>query len=220
MSMKSTGARSRSRSRCGRSGMPSTGGTFAALSTTATTSTRAPRAPRSAGRCDCRAMPPAPMTAPPYRFGSGGAGVAIALDIEQATQRRGVPLVNPEEHHEQQAHPHRLDPEEGGDVGGKRGDAQQEEPDVLAEPRAEGEHDALSHAVLGPELLGHAPSPAPQQADELDRAREQLRLAEDVVAVDPRAESLQQCLGLMGIQVLRQVQLAAVPDADREKRIP
>jgi len=74
-------ARSRSCSRRASSGIASTGGTLAALSTSATTSTR-PRsaaASRSAGRCDCRAMPPAPMTAPRYRFRSGDAGVRIAL---------------------------------------------------------------------------------------------------------------------------------------------
>src|SRR5438034_3713330 len=113
MSMKSIGPARRSCSRPGKSGIPSTGGTSGALSTSATTSTRALTvgASRSAGRCDCRAMPPAPMTAPRYRRTSGDAGEGIALAGEHVAQGRGVPLVDPQQHHEQQAHPHRLDPE-------------------------------------------------------------------------------------------------------------
>src|SRR5690242_14305045 len=199
--MKSTGPAAPRASRCGRMGMPSTGGTFLALSTSATTSTRVWSGPRRAGRCDCRAMPPAPMTAPRYRFGSGDAGVAIALDLEQAAQRRGVPLVDPQEHHEEQAHPHRFDPEEGGHVGGEGDDAEQEKPDVLAEPRAHREYHALPCAVLGAKLLGYA-SPA-QEANELDRAGEQLRLAQNVIAVDPCAELLQERRRRMLVEVLR-----------------
>src|SRR5207248_611406 len=89
MSMKSSGARSRSCSRRPSSGIASTRGTSTALSTSATTSTR-PRtaaASRSAGRCDCRAMPPAPITAPRYRFRSGDPGVCIALAVEQVAER-------------------------------------------------------------------------------------------------------------------------------------
>src|SRR2546425_8497448 len=63
---------------------------------------------------------PAPMTAPRYRRTSGDAGVGIALAGEHVAQGRGVPLVDPQQHHEQQAHPHRLDPEEHGDAGGDR----------------------------------------------------------------------------------------------------
>src|SRR2546427_12574483 len=172
MSMKSRGARSRSCSRRPSNGIAPTGGTSTALSTSATTSTR-PRsatASRSAGRCDCRAMPPAPMTAPRYRFRSGDAGVRIALAVEQVAERGGVPLVDPEERHQQQAHPHRLGPEERGHVRGDRRHAQQHEADVLPEPGADRQHDLLAGAVLGAEGVGDAA--APQQADELHRSRE------------------------------------------------
>src|SRR2546425_6162450 len=46
---------------------------------------------------------PAPMTAPRYRRTSGDAGVGIALAGEHVAQGRGVPLVDPQQHHEQQA---------------------------------------------------------------------------------------------------------------------
>src|SRR2546427_577774 len=219
MSMKSRGARSRSCSRRPSNGIAPTGGTSTALSTSATTSTR-PRsatASRSAGRCDCRAMPPAPMTAPRYRFRSGDAGVAIALGVEQAAQCRGVPLVDPQQGHEQQAHPHRLDPQERGDVRGDRRHTQQHEPDILPEPGAQREHDLLTRAVLGTEPFTHAA--AAQEADELGRAGEELRLPHDIVAVHPRAEALEAPPRPREVQVFREVQLACVTDADGEKRV-
>src|SRR6266481_6700815 len=217
--MKSSGARSRSCSRRASSGIASTGGTLAALSTSATTSTR-PRsaaASRSAGRCDCRAMPPAPMTAPRYRFRSGDAGVRIALAVEQGPERRGVPLVDPEERDQHQAHPHGLRPEERGDVGGDRRHAQQHEADVLAEPRAQRQHHLLARAVLGAERVGY--SVTAQQADELHRSWEQVRLPLHVVAVDPRTKALQHGLPAAAVEVLRQVELAPIADADVEESV-
>src|SRR3989449_6353852 len=175
MSMKSIGPARRSCSRPGRSGIPSTGGTSGALSPAAPPPPGALTggASRSAGGCAARAMPPARMTAPRSRRTSGDAGVGIALAGEHVAQGRGVPLVDPQQHHEQQAHPHRLDPEEHGDAGRDRGDANQQEADVLTEPRAQGEHHLLARAILGAERLRHAR--APQQADQLDRAGEELR---------------------------------------------
>src|SRR5881396_3410469 len=217
MSMKSSGASSCSCSGRLSRGMASTGDTSVALSTSAMTSTRAPSAPRSAGRCDCRAMPPAPMTAPRYRFRSGDAGVAIALGVEQAAQCRSVPLVDPQQRHEQQAHPHRLDPQERRDVRGDRRHTQQHKPDVLPEPGAQREHDLLTRAVFRTEPFTHAA--AAQQTDELGRAREKLRLPHDIVAVYARAEALEAAPRPRDIHVFREIQLALVTDADVEKRV-
>src|SRR5204862_482027 len=92
-------------------------------------------------------MPPAPMTAPRYRFRSGDAGVRIPLAVEQVAERGGVPLVDPEERDEDQTHPHRLGPEERGDVGRDRRHAKQHEANVLPQPGAQGQHDLLARAV-------------------------------------------------------------------------
>src|SRR5205809_5876035 len=82
-------------------------------------------------------MPPAPMTAPRYRFRSGDAGVRIPLAVEQVAERGGVPLVDPEERDQHQTHPHRLGPEERGDVGRDRRHAKQHEANVLPQPGAQ-----------------------------------------------------------------------------------
>src|SRR5256886_13324029 len=113
MSMKSSGPSPASWSRCDSSGIPSTGGRAGALSTTATISTRSrtPAAESSAGRCDWRAMPPAPMTAPRYRGTSGDADVGMALVLEEVGERGGVPFVHQQQHNQQQAHRHRFSPE-------------------------------------------------------------------------------------------------------------
>src|SRR2546427_731587 len=120
-------------------------------------------------------MPPAPMTAPRYRFRSGDAGVRIPLAVEQVAERGGVPLVDPEERDEDQTHPHRLGPEERGDVGRDRRHAKQHETNVLPQPGAQGQHDLLARAVLGAEVVGDAMTS--QQADELHRSREHVRLS-------------------------------------------
>src|SRR5207247_1374960 len=53
-----------------------------------------------------------------------------------------------------------------------------------------------------------------QQADELHRSREQVRLSLHVVAVHARTEALQD--GRLGParEILREIQLASVPDTD------
>src|SRR5256885_2769807 len=163
MSMRSRGPTRASCSWSVSNGMPSTGGTSAALSTTATMWTRArpPATVRSAGRCDCRAVPPAPMTAPRYRCTSGEAGVGITLVLERVGERRGVPLVHQQQHHEQQAHRHRLGPQEGRDMARDRRRAQQQESDVLTQPTAQGQQHLLALAVLLPERQWDAPPPPP-----------------------------------------------------------
>src|SRR5438270_990249 len=212
ISMKSSGARSRNAARSPSRGIPSTGGTAGALSTMATTSTRPRRAaPRNAGKCDCRAMPPAPIRAPRYRPGSGDAGVGIVLRVEQAAQGGGIPLVHPQEHHEQQAHPHRLGPQEHRRAPGEPRDAEHDEADVLPQPRAQGQHGVLAGAVLRPE--GRRDAALPQGTDELHRAGEQLDLSHHVIAVHAFAEPLAQRAAWGGVQVLGEVELtpAAYP---------
>src|SRR5438874_12905941 len=222
MSMKSTGPTRASCSWSVSNGMPSTGGTPAALSTTATMSTRArtPATVRSAGRCDCRAVPPAPMTAPRYRCTSGEAGVGITLVLERVGERRGVPLVHQQQHHEEQAHRHRLGPQERRDMARDRRGAEQQEADVLAEPAAQRQQDLLPLAVLLPERRRYVPSSrsaGPQQPDQLDRAREQLLLPHDVIAVHPRAEALQHRAGGSRLQIFREIELARLPHAPIEE---
>src|SRR5437867_896387 len=219
MSMKSSGARSRSCSRRSSSGIASTRGTSTALSTSATTATRPRRdaASRSAGRCDCRAMPPAPITAPRYRLRSGDPGVRIALAVEQVAERGGVPLVDPEERDQHQTHPHGLGPQERGDVRGDGRHAQQHEADVLAEPGAQRQHDLLARTVLGAERVGDAATS--QEADEFHGSREEMHLPFHVVAVDPRAKALEHGRSPLAVEVLRQVQLAPVADADVQEGV-
>src|SRR2546422_6783079 len=89
-------------------------------------------------------MPPAPMTAPRYRFRSGDAGVRIPLAVEQVAERGGVPLVDPEERDEDQTHPHRLGPEERGDVGRDRRHAKQDRKST----RLNSSHGYISYAVF------------------------------------------------------------------------
>src|SRR5213080_2297504 len=219
MSMKSSGARSRSCSRRPSSGIASTRGTSTALSTSVTTSTR-PRtaaASRSAGGCDCRAMPPAPITAPRYRFRSGDPGVCIALAVEQVAERGSVPLVDPEERDQHQTQPHGLGPQERGDVGGDGRHAQQHEADVLAEPGAQRQHDLLARTVLGAERVGDAATS--QEADEFHGSREEMHLPLHVVAVDARAEALEHGRSPLTVEVLRQVQLAPGADADVQEGV-
>src|SRR2546426_3746991 len=153
MSMKSRGPTRASCSWSVSNGMPSIGGTPAALSTTATMSTRArtPATVRSAGRCDCRAVPPAPMTAPRYRCTSGEAGVGITLVLERVAERRGVPFMHQQQYHEEQTHRHRLGPQERRDVARHRRRAEQQETDVLAQPAAQRQQHLLTLAVLLPE---------------------------------------------------------------------
>src|SRR5213592_1387709 len=154
-------------------------------------------------------MPPAPMTAPRYRFRSGDAGVRIPLAVEQVAEGGGIPLVDPEERDQDQTHPHRLGPEERGDVGRDRRHAQQHEANVLPQPGAQRQHDLLARAVLGAEVVGDATTS--QQADELHRSREQVRLTLHVVAVHARTEALQD--GRLGTarEILREIQLAPFP---------
>src|SRR5205809_3527974 len=162
-------------------------------------------------------MPPAPMTAPRYRFRSGDAGVRIPLAVEQVAERGGVPLVDPEERDEDQTHPHRLGPEERGDVGRDRRHAKQHEANVLPQPGAQRQHDLLARAVLGAELVGDAMTS--QQADELHRSREQVRLSLHVVAVHARTEALQD--GRLGParEILWEIQLASAPDTDEQEGV-
>ena len=100
----------------------------------------------------------------------------------------------------------------------ERRGAQRREADVLPEPRAQRQHDFLTRPVPLAERVRYRI--AAQVADQLDRAREQLRLPLHVVAIHPAAESRQQRGRPRGPQVLGEIQLAALTDPDVEKRVP
>src|SRR6266516_3276554 len=123
------------------------------------------------------------MTAPRYRRASGYAGVDIELVLEGVGERGGVPFVHQEQHHQEQAHRHRLGPEERRDVARDGGRAEQHEADILPQPAAQRQQDFLALAVLHPEGLG--PARPPQQPEQLNRTRKKLKLPNHIVPVYP-----------------------------------
>src|SRR5438046_9514386 len=98
----------------------------------------------------------------------------MALAVEQVSQHSGVRLMDPDEHHEEEAHPHGLGPEERGHMPDERRGAQRREADVLPEPRAQRQHDFLTRPVPLAESVRYRI--AAQATDQLDRSRDQYRL--------------------------------------------
>ena len=96
--------------------------------------------------------------------------------------------------------------------------AEQHEADVLSQPTAQGEQQLLPLAVLGAEPI-RRPGLA-QLPDQADGAGKQLRLSHDVIAIHPGAEPLKQRPPDGPLQVLGQVELAPVADADSQERVP
>src|SRR6185503_2494403 len=136
MSMKSMGPSAPSSSGVLTSGRPSTGAAVGDSSMRPTMRRRdATSGSRwNAGRCAVRAMPPSPTTTPRYTEGA---------TLSELRMKPWLALVgeNERDHYQIQRPDH--DPAIGGRIAGDHGHREQQEPDILRNPRAAADDPAL-----------------------------------------------------------------------------
>src|SRR5258705_1681764 len=170
MSMKSMGPSTPSSSGVLTSGRPSTGAAVGDSSMMPTMRRRDATAGSrwNAGRCAVRAMPPSPTTTPRY----------IGAALSELRMKLGLALVGENERDQYQIQRPDHDPAIRGRIAGHHRDRQQQEPDILPNPRATADDPALALRPRPPHQCRNitAPPRPPRQSPALTpRARDDKR---------------------------------------------